>query len=58
MAALVMDLARPYRVWLVIIMVAMLVETIAGALVAISAAWLIGVGRFERNGRVTGSNAA
>src|ERR1700681_3946099 len=30
MAGLVMDLARPYRVWLVIILGAMLVETIAG----------------------------
>ena len=33
-------------------------STIAGALVAISAAWLLGVGRFERSGRVAGSNAA
>ena len=32
-------------------------STIAGALVATSAAWLLGVGRFERSGRVTGSNA-
>jgi len=30
MAGLVVDLARPYRVWLVIILSAMLVETIAG----------------------------
>jgi ABC-type multidrug transport system fused ATPase/permease subunit len=30
MASLVVDLARPYRVWLVIVLVAMLVETIAG----------------------------
>jgi ABC-type multidrug transport system fused ATPase/permease subunit len=30
MGGLVVDLARPYRVWLVIILVAMLVETIAG----------------------------
>jgi NhaA family Na+:H+ antiporter len=31
-------------------------STIAGALVATSAAWLLGVGRFERSGRVRGSN--
>jgi ABC-type multidrug transport system fused ATPase/permease subunit len=30
LASLVVDLARPYRVWLVIILVAMLVETVAG----------------------------
>src|SRR6266850_2587942 len=30
MARLVADLARPYRTWLVIILAAMLVETIAG----------------------------
>jgi ABC-type multidrug transport system fused ATPase/permease subunit len=30
MAGLVVDLARPYRVWLVLILAAMLVETIAG----------------------------
>src|SRR5258708_5945667 len=30
MAGLVMELARPYRRWLVIILLAMLVETIAG----------------------------
>src|SRR5206468_4697813 len=29
-AGLVVDLARPYRVWLVVILVAMLLETIAG----------------------------
>ena len=30
MARLVVDLARPYRAWLVLILAAMLVETIAG----------------------------
>ena len=30
MAGLVADLARPYRAWLVLILAAMLVETIAG----------------------------
>ena len=30
MAGLVVDLARPYRRWLLIILVAMLIETIAG----------------------------